>query len=309
MDPVAHTLVGATLSAAGLGRRTPLATATLVIGANLPDVDVAAYAWGEPAALAFRRGWTHGVLALAVWPIVLAGFMLFWDRAVRRARTPQAAAVSAPALLPLAAIAVASHPLLDLLNVYGVRLLMPFDDRWLYGDVLFIVDPWFWVILVTGLVLARRGGSRRPARVALVGLGGYVGLMALGAAAVRHEVLALVPSDRPVGRAMIGPEPLTPFRRWIVLDQGDRLRVGRYDWLARPRVRYADLAEIRRGAGNPAVGEVAGRRRARQFLSWARFPFFQVTRTDRGRRVAIIDARYALEAGARFGALTLEVPD
>ena len=35
---------------------------------------------------AFRRGWTHGVLALALWPFVLAGSMVLLDRALQRFR-------------------------------------------------------------------------------------------------------------------------------------------------------------------------------------------------------------------------------
>ncbi len=30
---------------------------------------------------------------------------------------------------------------MDWLNSYGVRLLMPFSNRWFYGDALYIVDP------------------------------------------------------------------------------------------------------------------------------------------------------------------------
>ena len=87
MDPLCHSLVGACLAEAGLGKRTALATATLVIGANLPDVDVFAYFWGPDTALGFRRGWTHGVLALALWPFVLTGIMMAWDRFIRRRRS------------------------------------------------------------------------------------------------------------------------------------------------------------------------------------------------------------------------------
>ena len=76
IDPVCHTLVGAGLARSGLARRTALGTTTLLIGANLPDVDVLAYFWGPAADLAFRRGWTHGILALALWPFVLTGAML-----------------------------------------------------------------------------------------------------------------------------------------------------------------------------------------------------------------------------------------
>ena len=71
MDNLAHTLAGASLAQAGLKRYTPLATTTLVIGANLPDVDALATFWGGDFSLLFRRGWTHGVLAMLVWPLAL----------------------------------------------------------------------------------------------------------------------------------------------------------------------------------------------------------------------------------------------
>ena len=80
MDPLTHTLVGASLAATQLGRKTRLAAPALVIGANLPDIDVLSYFHGEDFALGFRRGWTHGVLALVVLPALLAGLLMLWDR-------------------------------------------------------------------------------------------------------------------------------------------------------------------------------------------------------------------------------------
>ncbi|REJ76602.1 MAG: metal-dependent hydrolase [Acidobacteria bacterium] len=150
MDPIAHTLVGATLARTRLGRGVPLATTTLVIAANLPDVDVAAYFWGSDVALGFRRGLTHGPLGLLLLPPLLVLVLAAWQRW----RDPSTPAPFAQ-LTVLAYLGALTHPALDWLNTYGVRLLMPFDDRWFYGDVLFIVDPWFWLILGAGLYLDR----------------------------------------------------------------------------------------------------------------------------------------------------------
>lgn len=147
MDPIAHTFAGAALAAAGLKRATPLAAAALVIGANAPDVDVVAVFAADYWQLATRRGVTHGVLALVLWPFVLTGLLLLWDRAVRRARDPAAAPARAGPLLLLTTLAVVSHPTLDWLNNYGLRWLMPFDGRWFYGDALFIIDPWVYLTL------------------------------------------------------------------------------------------------------------------------------------------------------------------
>ena len=156
MDPIAHTLLGVSLAHSGLRRATPLATATLVVGANLPDVDIVANAWGADASLLWRRGCSHGALAMLLWPPVLAGLVLLVDR-VRRRVMPGAAPVNARAVFWLSVIGVWSHPALDWLNTYGVRLLKPFSDQWFYGDALFIVDPWLWLLLAAGAVVATAG--------------------------------------------------------------------------------------------------------------------------------------------------------
>src|SRR5690606_26968846 len=84
MDNLTHSLAGASLAAAGLRRTTPLATSTLVVAANAPDVDAFIYLFrDEYYALAFRRGYTHGPVAIALLPFVVAGVMLAWDRFVR----------------------------------------------------------------------------------------------------------------------------------------------------------------------------------------------------------------------------------
>jgi inner membrane protein len=147
MDPIAHSFTGAALAAAGLRRATPLAGAALVIGANIPDLDVFSGAFGPYAPMAFRRGWTHGVLAIALWPFVLAGLLLAWDRWVRRRRKPELAPARAGPLLAVGALGVITHPALDWLNNYGLRWLMPFDGRWFYGEAVFIIDPWLWLLL------------------------------------------------------------------------------------------------------------------------------------------------------------------
>jgi inner membrane protein len=166
LDPIAHTFTGAALAASGLRRATPLATAALVIGANAPDVDVLTSFAGSFTALALRRGWTHGLLAIVLLPLVVTGLLLLWDRFARRAGSTRAARPRAGPLLGVAALGVITHPTLDWLNNYGMRWLMPFDGRWFYGDALFIIDPWIWLTLGGVLFL---GHSRRVESLALWG--------------------------------------------------------------------------------------------------------------------------------------------
>lgn len=150
MDNLAHTLAGLTLAEAGLGRRSARATLTLAIAANLPDIDGLAMLGGTDFALWFRRGWTHGAPALVLLPIVLTAVMLLPD-----ARRPREQRANPKVLLALAYLGVLTHPVLDWMNTYGVRLLMPFDGRWFYGDALLIVDPWLWLLGAAAVVVGR----------------------------------------------------------------------------------------------------------------------------------------------------------
>lgn len=153
MDPLAHTLVGATLAETRLKTRTAMAAPMLMFGANAPDIDAVTMLIDRDLSLGFRRGWTHGVLAMMVLPIVMTGLILLVDRLIAKFRGREPTARARP-LLGLAYIAVLSHPLLDWLNTYGVRFLMPFDGTWFYGDALFVVDPWVWLLLATTAILA-----------------------------------------------------------------------------------------------------------------------------------------------------------
>ena len=299
VDNLAHSLAGLALGEAGLKRRTALGSATLLIGANLPDVDAFYYLFGSSVgALEFRRGWTHGVLALVVLPFVLTAIMLAWDRYVRRRSGTRAAAAKQPVdarwILVLAVVGVASHPLLDLLNTYGVRLLMPFSGRWFYGDALFIIDVWLWLALLAGIVVSRRLRSARPARAALLALAVYVGAMAASSQLGRRAVEAQAGGPR-AARTMVGPVPLTPVRREVVRDLGDRYEIGALRWGLAPE--YRAFEEVPVGRGLPGVSAAAATREGRAFLTWSRFPQFTSEPLGDSLRVRISDARYAGRGG------------
>lgn len=165
MDPLTHTLVGANLAGSRLGEATRLAVPALVIGANLPDLDAIFYFTGhDDFALGFRRGWTHGILALVVLPIVLTGLLLLYDRL----RPDPARKVRPGWLLALSGIAILTHPTLDWLNNYGMRWLMPFDGTWTYGDAVFIMDPLLWLILGVGWLAGRKPSGKLLVTFALI---------------------------------------------------------------------------------------------------------------------------------------------
>jgi inner membrane protein len=323
MDPITHTLVGAGLARTGLGRlgglAPRLAGAVLIAGANLPDVDVACYFVGSDFALEHRRGWTHGVLAMAVLPVLLAGLGLAWDRARRRPGRP-AAGARAPArfgpLLALSAIAVWSHPLLDWLNTYGVRFLSPFDWTWFYGDAVYIVDPWLWLVLGGALILSRLGSPERTAAAGLALAALYAGAQVAWTVAGRALILDALESRSgwQVDELMVGPEPVDPFHRQVVarvrMDPGEGAlagyRLGRLSWLEGIRVALEPglvpgpelTAPVRAALAAPSV---------RGFVTWARFPSFEVEPAGAGFTVHLIDLRYARRPESGFGTGRVEL--
>ena len=166
LDNLTHSLVGAAIGKGGAERATPLATATLVLAANAPDIDVVSYIRGEYFALSVRRGITHGWPALLALPLVVTGVMLLYDRFVRRRRKPSAEPARLRPLLALSVIGVLTHPTLDWMNTYGMRWGMPYSRVWTYGDSLFIMDPWIWLVLGGAVLLASS-----PSGAGLVGWG------------------------------------------------------------------------------------------------------------------------------------------
>ena len=290
MDNLCHTLVGAALGEAGLKRRTRFGNATLMIASNLPDVDVLVFASNTPP-VAFRRGWTHGVLADAVLPILLTAAVLAYGR--RRPGTGDGPPIRPRQLLLLSYIGVVTHVLMDLLNNYGVRLLMPFDRRWFYGDVLFINDPWLWIVLGVGIWLARKRHSPAPARGALLLASTYVFAMVLSARVARAEMIdrwQQVEGTAP--RAlMVGPVPVTPLRRAVILDAGDRYETGEFQW--RPRSVRFDQAMIPKNDTDSRVFRARSAPNIAAFLVWSRFPFWTFEPVPGGTRVTVQDMRFA----------------
>ena len=306
MDNVCHTLVGAACARAGLTRPTRLAATTSMIAANLPDVDVLVFLTDVPS-VAFRRGWTHGVLAQALLPAVLAGVMLAIARKVPP-RAGRAAAAAAPGpLLVLSYVGVLSHVFLDYLNNYGVRLLMPFSDRWFYGDAVFIVDPWLWILFGTAVALGRRG-SVRGTRRCLIAASVYILCMAVSARAARTIVKDAWQREHgaPPQELMAGPVAVNPLRKALIVDAGRYYRTGSFTWI--PRRVVFDAAQVPRNDDHPATAAARRDPGVAGVLVWSRFPFWEIAPGPDGTRVTVRDMRFAAIGRGGFRAETVIPP-
>jgi inner membrane protein len=302
MDNLTHSLIGAVLGQAGLKRKTGLGMPTLIIAANIPDIDATCTVFGT-LSLAMRRGITHGPIALLLLPLALTGIMLWFDRwQARRGKRPEDRLPVRPGwLLALAYIGCLSHPLVDWMNSYGIRLLEPFSHQWFYGDALFIVDPWLLAMLIAGVWFsrkrdqARRSDWRRPAWTAIGGVVAYLGLnLAISHAAISRglEVFEVERGRKPE-ILVANPVPIQFWKRDVLWQGLDRQFAsnGNFEFDAlssatyRPyRVRWSGQHPDRltaKGQMNllldPVIGaklrEMAkGNTRAQAFLFWSRMP-------------------------------------
>ncbi|HKY44263.1 MAG TPA: metal-dependent hydrolase [Pyrinomonadaceae bacterium] len=147
MDNLTHSLVGLAAARAGLEKLSPGATLLCVLAANSPDSDVIVLAFRDRwDYLQHHRGITHavvGVIALAIlMPLTFYAVDRLWSRL--RKQSPK---VKLKGLLLTSFIVSATHPLLDWTNNYGIRFWLPWSSKWSYGDLVFIVDPYMWMIL------------------------------------------------------------------------------------------------------------------------------------------------------------------
>ncbi len=184
-------------SAAGLPapvRRTLLVTVAAV-GSNSPDLDLLfTFSGAENNHLRYalwHRGYTHtliGCLALALLLYSAAEAWIYY-KGLRPSRRDRAL------LLGTAVFTTALHLIMDYLNSYGVHPFWPMENRWTYGDSVFIVEPLYWAAAAPLFFLLRSLAARllfAAALIAAVALGAASGLVSATLCAVLSLSIVLL---------------------------------------------------------------------------------------------------------------------
>ena len=176
MDNVTHTLIGALVGEVAVRAvpagsepqatlRRELFLPVIVVGSNLPDIDLL-FSFGPGGKLAYmleHRGYTHtavGALFASAAILAVCAFIL-------RRRGVALTLPDRATLVVLALLGPSLHLALDYLNSYGVHPWWPFDDRWIYGDSLFIVEPLYWASCAPLAWLSRSRAARASVGLAL----------------------------------------------------------------------------------------------------------------------------------------------
>jgi inner membrane protein len=178
LDNLTHTLVGVLIGesaahatrtrASGLAAdtRRNLFVGVMAIGSNVPDLDFihSRITDSKLDYLLHHRGHTHTILgALAIGALLYLACEA-WCRLRRYTldRTDRAQ------LLGIALLASLLHIGLDATNSYGVHPFWPFDNRWYYGDAVFIVEPSFWAACAPLVFVLRSLAAKAFVGLALI---------------------------------------------------------------------------------------------------------------------------------------------
>lgn len=155
MDPITHLLAGACIARVGLNRKTGLATATVILAAEAPDVDVLARLKGPVFGFVHNRGFTHSFVGVALVSAAVVCFIYtVWRFSGRNVKDHSRLSPRWGLLLGFSYLAGLSHILLDFTDSYGVRAYWPFSDRWYSWDIVYIADPVVTLLLLGGLLLS-----------------------------------------------------------------------------------------------------------------------------------------------------------
>lgn len=297
------------MSRAGLNRKTALATLTLTLAAEAPDLDIIGGFWGRAFGFEHHRGFTHSLLGIPIDAVVVVGFVyLVWRLRGRKVKDP----TLAPRwglLFVYACLAGLSHLLLDFTNNYGVRPFWPFSEKWYSWDIVFIVEPIMLVLLILGLVIpalssmidkeiGTRRGAPRGSVAALLALIGIVVMWGLRDYEHRRAVNALEArtyNDVDPVRVSAYPKMIDPFHWNGVVETPAFFALAPVDSLG-PEVDPEGQMEFHYKPEETAITIAAKKSYAgRAFLDWAQYPITETETLESsggGYLVRFQDLRY-----------------
>jgi hypothetical protein len=95
---------------------------------------------------------------------------------------------------------------------------------------------------------------------------------------------------QPPQALMVGPIPVTPLQRQIIIDAGDRYETGMFT--SRPRNIRFDTEDVSKNDSDPLIAVARKAPNIRAFLIWSRFPFWTLEPVEGGTRVTVGDMRF-----------------
>lgn len=306
MENLTHTLTGLFLSRAGLNRWTPRATYILLLAANAPDVDILSTSGGSLNYLHYHRHLTHSltfapVLAIAAVVVV---------RLVGRKPLPWI-----PSIL-VALVGVLSHLLLDLTNVYGVRIMLPFSAHWFRWDVTNVVDLWIWAVLLLSLLgplvaklvnseIGAKSRSAYPGRGFAIFAILFLAVYSFGRAVLHSRATAILDARVYAGTAPVRvaafPGPANPLLWRGLAETPEAYHL--FDLNLLKPFDPAGGQVFLKAARTPAIDAANRTETFREYLNFPQFPLWRAlpaAEVEGGTSVEVMDLRFGTPLSPGF---------
>ncbi|MDZ4163377.1 MAG: metal-dependent hydrolase [Burkholderiales bacterium] len=257
MDSLTQFTLGAAVSVAVMGRRTAAWKAALWggIAGTLPDLDVLVDHGDAVLNMVLHRAESHAFVYLALLSGPLAWLVSRLQDEPELVRRWWLAM----------ALVLLTHPMLDLMTVYGTQVWHPFSDQAYGAGSIFIIDPAYTLPLLLGLGLAvsARAGGLCANQIALGISTAYLAWSLLAQALVTHQARQdLHATGLPSHTLLVTPTPFNTLLWRVVTMDGERYHEGFYSLLDRGRtIRLAAFpsghALAQQHASHPQVRHIA----------------------------------------------------
>lgn len=286
MDSLSQIALGAAVSVAVFRRKQPIwqsAVLGAVVG-TLPDLDVL-ISHGDPISdMTYHRTESHALFYLTLLSPLLAWLWLKICRKQGLFKT---------SLLAVWLVLI-THPLLDMLTIYGTQLGLPFTDYPYGTGSVFVIDPLYTLPLLIGTSLVLAGRHLRWNNLGLLVSTAYLGF-GLWA---QHQVTLLANSQLPAAttdaKLLVTATPFNTVLWRLLLVDDDQYFEGYYSlfdqkpqiqWQAYPR----DTALLQQMQQQSAVAR----------LSWFSHGFVTLTKQS-DQALLLTDLRMGMEPGYSF---------
>ena len=233
MDPLTHALSGALLARATAGKTqqapppansNPSTALPLKLritagffAALWPDLDFALRLIDTMTYLNWHQGPTHSLVLLPFWAWVVSVLLanIYRRYSWRLFFVP-------------VCLGLAIHIAGDLITSYGLMLFAPFSTERYSLPLVFVIDPWFSLMIIAGLIGSWLCPHQRLAAIAaFIGLTAYVAFLSTQnhkAHTVANSYIAanlLTPDS-----VDVLPQPLSPYHWKLIIQQHDRYHIA-----------------------------------------------------------------------------------
>jgi len=238
MDPLTHAMSGALLARAIVSAQTSqlvtnadnetrssrlplrLQVTAGFISAAFPDLDFVLRLIDTLTYLNWHQGPTHSLILLPIWALLIAHLF------ARTIRTKGTLHYTWQSFYWFACLGLGAHIVGDLITSYGLMLFAPVSNERYTLPLVFVIDPWFSLIILIGLAVSwLYPNTKTPAIAALLILVCYVVLLST----LRSQALDIAKkyaSTMPNAHSIALPQPLSPFHWQLIVRQQNHYHVA-----------------------------------------------------------------------------------